>query len=99
MNIHSADKHQVLTGSLLMPNVSTVKSWRSSMLQKVKNSFSKIFTEIGGAFLKLALLRKFVNKLLFFFDLRVCKFQKVQGRVFSERNTELKKKVWSAHWI
>ena len=45
------------------------------MLQKVKNSFSKISTEIGGAFLKLALLRKFVNK-LFFFDLCVCKFQK-----------------------
>jgi hypothetical protein len=73
------------------------------MLQKVKNSFSEISTEIGGAFLKLALLRKFVNK-LFFFDLRICKVHKVHeftgtSRVFSERNTELKKKVWSAYWI
>ncbi len=85
----STDKHQVRRLTACYSDVSTGKSWRSSMLQTVKNSFSKISTEIGGAFLKLALLRKFVNK-LFFFDLRVCKFQKVHeftGNVYSQRET------------
>ncbi len=58
--------------------------FKKSKSQKI--IFKNIYRNRRRFFLKLALLRKFVNK-LFFFDLRVCKFQKVHGDVYSQRET------------